>query len=79
MYYIYVLKSLSHNSRYIGNTNNIEKRLLEHNNGKVRYTKGRRPWKLIYNEEFDTRSEAMKREKELKTGQGRKFLDNKCL
>ena len=73
-YFIYVLKSLSHNNFYTGSTENIEKRLSEHNTGKCRYTSGRMPWIIIYKEEYNTRSEAIKREKFLKSGQGRKIL-----
>jgi len=75
MYKTYVLKSVSHNSRYVGSCEDLEKRINEHNAGKCRYTSGRKPWKLIYFGEYNTRSEAMKREKFLKSGQGRKFLD----
>jgi putative endonuclease len=74
-YKVYVLKSLSHANRYVGSSNDTDKRLKEHNQGKCRYTKGRRPWKLIYAEEFATRLGAMKREKFFKSGQGRKYLD----
>ncbi len=76
MYYIYVIQSLIHGTRYVGNTENIAKRLYEHNLGKCHYTNGRRPWKLIYKEHYQTRIEATKREKFLKSGQGRKFLDS---
>ncbi|PIP50495.1 MAG: endonuclease [Candidatus Brennerbacteria bacterium CG11_big_fil_rev_8_21_14_0_20_43_10] len=76
MFYVYVLKSLSHSNFYIGSSENPEKRLnKEHNMGKVRYTKGRRPWILVYKERYLTRSEARKRELFLKSGKGRKFLD----
>ncbi len=64
-----------HNTRYVGSADDIEKRIWEHNFGKCRYTSGRRPWKLVYKEIFKTRSEAMRREKFLKSGQGRKYLD----
>ena len=76
MFFIYIILSLSHSTRYIGSTDNIEKRLKEHNRGRVRYTKGRRPWQLIYSERFVTLSLARKREIYLKSGQGRKFIDN---
>ncbi|MDO8536731.1 MAG: GIY-YIG nuclease family protein [bacterium] len=76
MYQVYVIQGLSHNTRYIGSTDSTEKRLNEHNSGRCRYTSGRKPWKLVQREEFETRSLAMKREKFLKSGQGRKFLDN---
>ena len=76
MYYTYVIKSQTHNTRYVGSTKNITNRIQEHNLGKCRYTSGRKPWQLIYKEEFLTQGKAMKREKFLKSGQGRKFLDN---
>jgi len=76
MYYIYVIQSLTHNTRYVGSTKNITDRIREHNIGKCRYTSSRSPWRLIYKEKYPTRGEAMKREKFLKSGQGRKFLDN---
>jgi len=75
MFYTYVLKSVNYSNRYVGFTENINKRLAEHNRGKCRYTSGRRPWKLVYSEEYLTRGESVAREKFLKTGQGRKFLD----
>ena len=79
MYFAYVLRSEKDNSRYVGSAENIERRLIEHNKGKVRYTKGKKPWKLIYFEQFKTRSEARKREIFLKSGQGRKYLDQLSL
>jgi putative endonuclease len=53
---------------YIGSTNDIEKRILSHNTSKVgaKYTRGRRPVVLKYSESFQTKSEALKREIELK-------------
>ncbi len=76
MLYAYVPKSITYGTRYVGSAENVTIRLAAHNAGKVRYTKGRKPWKLIYQEQFYTRSEAVKREKFLKTGQGRKYLDS---
>ena len=76
MYFIYVLQSLTYGTRYIGSAENILKRLKEHNLGKCRYTSGRKPWKLVYDEKFSSRGEAIKREKFLKSGQVRKYLDN---
>ena len=73
-YFVYVLRSIDYNCNYIGSTYDIEERLKAHNDGKCRYTSGRRPWVLIYKEEYKTRGDAMKREKFLKSGQGRKFL-----
>jgi putative endonuclease len=76
MYEVYVLKSYKDGIRYIGSGNNAEERLRRHNKGDYRFSKGHRPWHLIYKENFTTRSEAMRREKFLKSVQGRKFLDN---
>jgi len=75
MYYVYVIKSIRHLSRYVGSTNNVFNRVKEHNGSRCRYTSGRKPWILVYKEEFKTRAEAMEREKFLKSGQGRKYLD----
>jgi putative endonuclease len=75
MYYVYVIKSISHNTRYVGSAKDISKRINEHNAGRCRYTSGRMPWQLLYQEEYSTRSDAMKREKFLKSGKGREFLD----
>jgi len=79
MYYVYVIHSLSYNSFYVGSTEDADKRLKEHNAGKCRYTSGRIPWRLDYKEEYSTRSEAMQREKFLKSGRGRAFLKEKRL
>ncbi len=73
-FYAYVLQSISHKTFYYGSTKDIESRLREHNSGKVRYTKGRMPWILVYFEEFETRGEAMKRELFFKTIDGYNFL-----
>ena len=74
-YFVYVLVSETHNTRYVGSCENVSKRLEEHNAGRCRYTSGRMPWRLIFREEFLTFSEARKRENFLKSGQGRKELD----
>ncbi|MEE3427844.1 MAG: GIY-YIG nuclease family protein [Ruminococcus sp.] len=64
--YTYIL-SCADNSLYCGWTNNLEKRLASHNNGTAsKYTRTRRPVKLIYFEEFDTKKEAMSREYHIK-------------
>lgn len=64
--YTYIL-SCADNSLYCGWTNNLEKRLASHNNGTAsKYTRTRRPVKLIYFEEFYTKEEAMSREYHIK-------------
>lgn len=67
-YYFYILRC-SDNSLYCGQTNNLKKRIQEHNLGKTksaRYTKTRRPVKLVYFEKFSTLQLAMKREFQIK-------------
>lgn len=66
MFYVYLIQSNLDNSYYIGQTNNLEKRLLDHNEGLSKYTSRKRPWKMVYYEEFETRTEAIRRERFLK-------------
>jgi len=60
--YTYVLQSLKDHNLYIGSTTDIDRRVAEHNSGKNRSTKDRRPFKLIYFEQFEKISEARFRE-----------------
>ena len=73
-YYVYVLESEKDGRLYKGHTFNLENRVKEHNSGKTKSTKGYQPWKLLYSEKFQTREEAIDREKYFKTGSGREFL-----
>jgi putative endonuclease len=77
-HFVYILKSEKDGRLYKGHTFNLENRIDEHNSGKTKSTKGYRPWKLVYFEKFETRDEAIDREKFFKTGIGREFL-NKLL
>ena len=74
-YWVYVLRSERVARRYVGQTDNLEARLNRHHSGLVFATAPYRPWRLIHSERFDSRSEAMRRERFLKSGQGRIFLD----
>ena len=74
MYIVYVLKSKVTKKGYVGFTNDIDRRLLEHNSGKHFYTKRHKPWEVIYTENYDNLNEAVNREKYLKTASGRRFL-----
>lgn len=76
MYYIYVIKSLKDGKNYTGLTNDITRRIKEHNIGKksTPSTVQRGPFELIYSERCDNRKEARKREKFLKSGAGREFI-----
>ena len=76
MFCVYVLKSLKKERRYVGMTKHLDRRLKEHNEGKNRSTKGFAPFELVHVEEFEERTEARKREKYLKSGIGREYLDS---
>ncbi len=73
-YYIYILKSKSTNKTYVGYTNNLERRLTEHNSGKSNFTSKFLPWEIIYKEEFDEEIEARKKEKYYKSSAGRRKI-----
>lgn len=77
MYYVYILKSLVNGYIYIGSCSNFEKRIKRHNGGLVRSTKAYRPWILLESRECLSRSEAMKLEKFLKTGQQKEIIRRK--
>lgn len=76
-FWVYVLESYKDEKRYVGYTNDINKRLKEHKEGKVISTKPRRPFKLIYIEGCTNQQDAMRREKYMKTTDGRRFLSKR--
>ena len=61
MYYVYVIQSDKDKSTYIGHTGDLYKRLIEHNQGKTRSTKSKIPYRLVYFEEFESKTEAIKK------------------
>jgi putative endonuclease len=72
---VYILESLKDGSYYVGSTNNLQERLKRHNEGRVAYTKPRRPWKLVYSEEYPDRSSAARRESDIKAHKRRTFIE----
>ena len=64
-FYLYVLRSISTGRFYIGHTENLARRVSEHNSNRTPSTRNRGPWELVYSEEFATRSEATQRERAL--------------
>ena len=70
MYFTYIIQSLTDNNYYTGYTSDLKKRLERHNAGRSRATKERRPFKLVYCESFENKSEAIKRECFLKSKVG---------
>ena len=74
MYFVYILYSVRFAKTYVGLTENVEKRIIEHNNKKSNYTSKYTPWEAIHVESFSTRIEARKREKYLKSSAGRRWM-----
>jgi putative endonuclease len=71
IYYVYILQSFKNDKLYIGHTDNLSRRLEEHNTGRGgKYTRQNKPWKLLYSEEHSDRSSAAKRETYLKSTKG---------
>jgi len=73
-YYVYVLYSLKDKKLYVGFTNNLKRRIEEHNKGLAKSTKYRQPLELVCFEAYRNRKDAMRREKFLKSGWGRNYL-----
>ena len=73
-HYVYVLISQKNGNLYVGYTNNVQKRLEQHNNGHVSSTKDHRPMKLIYWEGCISWKDATIREKYLKTAWGKRYI-----
>lgn len=74
MFYVYVLESVGSGDLYIGSTNDLKSRLIEHNRGLNFSTKRYIPWDLIYYEACLSESDARRRERYFKTTQGRRLL-----
>ncbi len=75
MFYVYVLKSLKDEELYIGSTNDLKRRIREHQNGKSFSTQFRRPFELVYYEAYKNEKDAREREHQLKfRGNARRFL-----
>jgi putative endonuclease len=75
MYTVYVLYSARFNKIYIGYTSDLESRFKSHNElGTQGWTIRFRPWEILHTENFESKSNAMKREKQLKSAAGRDFI-----
>lgn len=73
MHYAYVIYN-KQRGFYKGHTHDLDRRIKEHNSGKVRTTRIAHPWELVYYEEFVTREEAVVRERYFKSAAGRRYL-----
>ena len=77
MWYTYLLQSKKDNKFYTGISNNLRKRLWQHNNGMSTYTKWKGPFALIYYEACPAEDDARAREKYLKSGMGKRYIKNR--
>jgi len=74
MYYVYALLSLKNNDLYIGFTSDLKQRFSQHNSKKVLSTKTNTPWRLVYYESYYQKSDATRREKQLKNHRAKQDL-----
>jgi putative endonuclease len=65
-FFVYILQSMKDFSFYVGQCDDLDKRMSKHSEGMSKYTSGKRPWRLVYFEVLSSRSDAIKREKRLK-------------
>ncbi len=70
-FWMYILQSEATQKFYIGSTGNLEDRLKRHNSGRSKYTKSGKPWRLVYCEEFESRSDAVVLENKIKSWKSR--------
>ena len=75
-YFVYILKSIRDGSYYVGSTQDLFSRIERHNQGRSKYTRNKRPWELLYSEEYPDRSAAIKREKEIKKRRRREYIES---
>jgi len=75
-YFVYIIQSEKDGSYYIGSTQDITERLERHNQGRSKYTKLKRPWNLMYYEEYPDRSDAVKRENQIKRRKDKEYIES---
>jgi len=74
-FHAYILRSRSTGRSYVGHTGNLTKRIFEHNNQRTISIKNRGPWELYHSEAFETRSEASRRERQIKSMKSRRYIE----
>ncbi|WP_373059179.1 GIY-YIG nuclease family protein [Zunongwangia sp. H14] len=76
MYFVYAIRSQLKDWIYVGMTNNVQRRIAQHNAGQNKSTKAYKPFQFLFSENFPTRPEARKREKYLKSTAGKRWIRN---
>lgn len=79
MYYVYIMRSDKDNSKYIGVTADLKKRLQEHNSGRARYSKTKQPYKIIWYSAFLEKQKAYDFERYLKSSSGYAFTKKRLV
>ena len=74
MFTVYILQSLITGRYYVGHTDDLSRRIEEHNTGQAKYTRRGKPWRVVYTEKYQSRTMAMKREREIKGKKSRKYI-----
>ncbi|WP_354506001.1 GIY-YIG nuclease family protein [Moheibacter stercoris] len=74
-FYVYILYSKSLDKYYVGQTQDLTKRMEDHLNSRSPYTKSSKDWKLVYQEEFSSRKKSLSREREIKSNESRKYME----
>jgi len=75
MYFVYILLSTIAKKTYVGITDDLKRRLKQHNLGYHFYTKRYKPWKIVFSEKYIDRNAARVREKYLKSAAGRRWMN----
>jgi putative endonuclease len=75
-YYVYILQSLKDFSFYIGQCQDLDCRMSKHFDGMSKYTASKRPWRLVYFEAYQSRREALKREKNIKMMKSKIYIES---
>jgi putative endonuclease len=73
---VYILYSPSTNKFYVGQTKDLQRRFYEHNNGQSKSTKHGSPWQIVFTEDFQSRSEAVRREGKIKAMKSKHYIQN---
>ena len=75
MFQAYVIRSLSTRKYYIGSAADLQQRLEYHNTNKTKWTRGKGPWELVWSEAYETRSGAVRKEREIKAWKSRSYME----
>ena len=75
-FFVYILQSLKDFSFYVGQCDDLDRRMSKHFDGFSKYTATKRPWRLVYFEKLPTRSHALRRENEIKSKKSRQYIES---